>query len=601
MHYSKYFRPPFLLTFLLLSLLSLCIPTDCLGARILAFGIAQTPGSITILASGTPVMRFRESAISPQIANRITAALNQAALRGVRPQAVVARKSAGGAVILIGSETLLEINAKLATSANNTPLGLAQTWASNIQKAYTNSYVAFATPVPLLVPLGETRSVSWGGTITTSLQASVTNPLIAAVNVASSPRRVIVNGLNRGPTEVVITGEGFEFSLAVEVKPWAATISPQVIGEITSPPLPPDDLRRILRNAVLASLRPMPGVSVQLAEPVRTSTGYQLTVKASGTDYLEIQTPVNVQLSTITPQLMKAPELVVSNYPERIREPATLLRDHLRNKVPLRVLWHHVSNYSQPLRFAVRLANLGSDTARVHITESGSGPHFDEIFVGHQAMVRYLSLSARGEGFVISIPPGRMADLYDVRLNQGDIVSGIAQLSPLEGAELMVEVVAENAWPADAYFMPVPAKMVQDPALTPYRFEANKSGEVTHDVGGAWGFFHIGRGASMNLQGKELFGDYGVLHDLKASLANNTDRPANGEIVVRAGGGVARGTFIIDGRIVETGLLQAGNEEILLRQPLAPGTQQSFRIRTIPQSGSNYPLTIILRSWQQQQ
>jgi hypothetical protein len=598
MHYSNYYRPPLLLTFLLLSLL--CLPATCLGARILVFGVEEAQGYIAITASGTPVMRFRQSAISPQIANRISSSLNQAALRGVRPGAVVARKSSGGAVILIGSETLLEINAKLAASANSTPLGLAQTWASNIQKAFANTYVAFATPIPLLVPLGESRSVSWGGTITFSLQVNSTNPLIAAANVATSPRRVIVNGLNRGPTEVVITGEGFEFRLPVEVKPWAATVSPQVTGEITSPPLPADDLRRILRNAVLAGVRPMPGASIQLAEPVRTATGYQLTVRASGPDCLDVITPVNVQLTTITPQLAKAPELVVSNYPERIREPATLLRDHLRHKVPLRVLWHHVSNFSQPLRFAVRMANLGSETARVHITESGSGPHFDEIFVGHQAMVRYLSLSARGEGFVISIPPGRMADLYDVRLNQGDIVSGIAQLSPLQGGDLMVEVVAENAWPTDAYFMPVPAKIVQDAALTPYRFEANKSGEVTHDVGGAWGFHHIGRGASTNLQGKELFGDYGVLYDVKAMLANNTDRPANAEIVVRAGGGVARGTFIIDGRIVETGLLQAGNEEILLRQPLLPSTQQSFRIRTIPQSGSNYPLTIILRSWQQQ-
>ena len=55
-----------------------------------------------------------------------------------------------------------------------------------------------------------------------------------------------------------------------------------------------------------------------------------------------------------------------------------------------------------------------------------------------------------------------MLDLYDVAA-AGPIVSGLSTLTPTAGNNLMLEVVAEDVWPTDAYFAPVPARMDIDP------------------------------------------------------------------------------------------------------------------------------------------
>lgn len=61
-----------------------------------------------------------------------------------------------------------------------------------------------------------------------------------------------------------------------------------------------------------------------------------------------------------------------------------------------------------------------------------------------------------------------------------------------------------------------------------------------------------------------------------------------------ADGGVARGVVWLEGQEVELPLLRPGEGFILGRYTLAPGGQQTVSLSTLPASGSNYPLRLLL-------
>jgi hypothetical protein len=183
-----------------------------------------------------------------------------------------------------------------------------------------------------------------------------------------------------------------------------------------------------------------------------------------------------------------------------------------------------------------------------------------------------------------------------VRVPVDDIVSGLARVSPLEGDDLLLEVLAEDIWPTDAYFPPVPDRLRADPPLTPYRYEAAKEVSLAHEAGGAWSFYSIGRDYSTNLQGQKLFGDYGVRYTITITCKNPTPQPARCFVTLRAGGGVARASYFLHGKLTETGLLRSGVEETIERLQLASGEERVLKFITVPESGSNYPITLTVRS-----
>jgi len=399
-----------------------------------------------------------------------------------------------------------------------------------------------------------------------------------------------------GATTLTAALPGDSVALPVEVKAWAVRMSGPAVAEITAPPLPPDDLRRTLRNAVLSVAQPAAGASLQLGEPRVNGGHYELPLQADGPGCFDVDETVPVELKVLALPAPTVAQLLVSNLPEKITEPATLLRERLIGKAPVRLLWHHVNKCARPLRFVVRLVNLGEAPARVHVTDAATGPHDDEIFVGHQAMTRFLALSEQGEGYVLRVPAGRVLDLYDVRLPVEKIVSGLARLTPVEGTDLLLEVLAEDAWPTDAFFPAVPPRLRNDPPLTPYRFEAAKEVALAYEAGGPWTFYALGRDGSTNLQGQKLYGDYGVLHTITITCKNPTAEAARCFMTLHAGGGVARASYFLDGKLNETGLLRPGVEETIATLQLAPNEQRVVKLITMPESGSNYPITLTVRA-----
>ena len=571
-------------------------PSGALAARFLHFEAVPRQQGVELIAAGKLLLRVRPGMTINGGVAELATELNRLAFSGLKPADLTVRTVPAGTQIVVGTRPLVTLDKATALLGGSTPSGLAGSWAANLKAILVAPYVVLEPRTRLQVPLGETRTVCWGGTAAVDLTFAAASPDIAGVQLDNNGASLLVRGVGLGSTTLTATVPGDSVRVPVEVKAWAARLAGPAVAEVTSPPLPPDDLRRTLRNAVLSITRPAPGASVQLGEPRGHGARYAIPLKAGGPDCFDVSVDVPVELKAIALPVPGVQQLLVSNQPERITEPATLLRERLIGKAPVRLLWHHVNKAKRPLRFVVRLVNPGETPARVHVTESASGPHNDEIFVGHQAMMRFLGLVAQGEGYVLSIPAGRMLDLHDVRMPAEDIVSGLARVSPIAGDDLLLEVLAEDAWPTDAYFLPVPDRLRADPPLTPYRYEAAKEVPLAYEAGGAWSFYSIGRDFSANLQGQKLFGDYGVLYTITITCKNPTAEPARCFMTLRAGGGVARASYFLHGKLTETGLLRSGVEEVIERLLLAPGEERVVKLVTMPESGSNYPITLTVRS-----
>ncbi|MCE5238305.1 hypothetical protein LLH23_07405 [bacterium] len=551
--------------------------------------------SVELVAGGKALLRLRPGMAINGGAASLADKLNRLAFAGLKPSKISVRTTSAGVQIMAAGMPLVTVDKATAQLASSTPAGLAASWATSLKEALVAPYVVLEPRARLQVPLGETRAVRWGGTATVDLTFTAADPAVAGVQLDGKGESLLVQGLGLGSTALTASMPGDSLQLTVEVKAWAVRLAGSAVAEVTSPPLPADDLRRTLRNAVLSVAQPAPGASLQLGEPHGGGGRYEVPVKAAGQDCFEVSLSVPVSLKVSSVSMPTLHQLLVSNLPEKITEPATLLRERLLGRAPVRLLWHHVNKAGRPLRFVTRLVNLGNTTARVHLTESASGPHDDEIFVGHQAMMRFLALVTQGEGYVLRLPPGRMLDLYDVRLPASGIVSGLARITPLEGDNLLLEVLAEDAWPTDAYFPVVPDRLRDDPPLTPYAYEAAKEVSMAYEAGGGWAFYSIGKDFSTNLQGQKLYGDYGVRYTIEIKCKNPTAQAARCLITLRAGGGVARASYFLRGDLTETGLLRPGLEETIDRFELAPGEERTLRLITMPESGSNYPITLTVR------
>jgi hypothetical protein len=288
--------------------------------------------------------------------------------------------------------------------------------------------------------------------------------------------------------------------------------------------------------------------------------------------------------------------LLISNEPERIAAFGTLLVGTLPGMECVRLLYHHKNVMSKTCRVVVRVSNVSDDRAGVHITNAPAGPGRDELFVGHLAADRFAKALRAGRGYVLWIPPGRSCEVGEWDVPPGQIISGIAHLTALTDTDLRVTVSADSPASSTTELPLVPSRLYEVRHQAGTLFHPVKYETAEHTAGDPWLFLHIGKMGVEDSDGNILHGDYGVEYILKVKMTNPAAHEARFEIALRGGGGAARGIFDIDGRLVETQMLRSGQEEVLARMKVGPGETRTVNVRTMPESASNYPVTLVVRS-----
>jgi len=521
--------------------------------------------------------------------------LAQQGLRGIPAQDIRTARLDSSYAIMAGDVLLVTVDKRTADLADSHPQKLAQQWAENLRRVFVSPYVCLDWAVGTVVPLGESRRIHYGGTYAGQLSASSEDPTV--ISVALDPHRQVlaIKGLARGSNRITVTTEAISDSFSVRCLPWAGTITHPIAAQLTTPQAPDEIMQAAALNALLASINAEPEASVDIGQLQRSFAGWQSPVQITGPGYLSRRETVNIGVDLISRPTASPQSVLVSNEPERVTGPGTLLRERLGTGESCRLLWHHVNDTaSVPLTFTVRVVNTSDEPAKVFILGDQAGPSTDEIHSGHVAMYDFWRMLLGSVGYVATIPGASAWRAYQCTTMPARIVSGICQMTNIGPEAVMVEVAAQSG-ASDMPLVAVDTNAEHLSKLSEFRYDARQTAELFHQIGGAWSFLRIGKPSS-DPDIAQLPGHYGVLYDITVKVDNARQQPATFELVATAAGGAGRGVYLIDGHLTDTGTMRPYEERRLWRGPVAAGASRSFPVQTIPQAGSNYPVMLVVRT-----
>ncbi|MBI2301759.1 MAG: hypothetical protein HYU66_22885 [Armatimonadetes bacterium] len=580
--------------------LLLGVPGAAQAASTLEFEVRAETGAAAVAVVGGPVLiRLRGASAAAQ-AQVIVARLARLAEAGTAPAAFEIRRAGADTAVFAGGAVVCTATAEAARAARATPKGLAGDWQANLRKAFAGPYVSAV--VPPLLPFGESTPIALRGQPAgTAVSATVTGAAAARVDERSAS--VSVTGNAVGPATLTLRRGPASLTLNFEIRMKAGRVAGPVRAAFTGSGTPAEMIRTAILSELYAVAELQPGVRIEPSLPRGAAgltpggqTVVPVSVRLSGGDTIPVTTDVDVSLSDRDWPEQPADRLLVSNDPEKVAGSQLLLRGVLPAGQRTRLLFHHKTIADRPLAYEVRLLNQTDAPSRVHLRDATCGPSEDEIFVGHQACLGYWRQRLAGQGYCLLIPPHTAWTVRAVVAPPNDIVSGLCELTPIEGGPVEMELVATSGPPVSG------PRGIAGPSTAdsagiclferPYKAEAG-----SYTAGGMHAFLNVGRDPIRSIAGTPLQGDYGVIYTLDFDFDNPGAAPARFELVFSADGGVARGVLVVDGKLRETGLVRPAQQERVLDLELPPGGRQRVNVRLMPQSGSNYPLRLVGRPY----
>jgi hypothetical protein len=531
-------------------------------------------------------------------AYRAARVLNELAENGVSSPSIEVRRAGASYSVLVESKEVVGISKWLAFACGSMPEALARTWADSIRRVFDQPYLSM--PVAgQVVPLGETRRISVRGNLKQGLAATGA-PAIVRAQTELAPPCVVLVGVGVGDAQVGVKTGSAQLLVAVKVMKYAARIRGAAMAAVTGLAVPTQILSKAAAQAARLAAEPEPGTSLQLGSPTLHGRSLgagedaecHVLVTATGNGYLPRSQQVWVKIRNFAVASRPASSLIVSNEPEMLSTTGTWSLTTLFRDSPVRLLYHHVNSTGSPAVLLVELINVSAQDARIQIVEGSGGPSRDEIFAGHQAARMFLGRLKRHVGYVAVVPPNARYAAAAAIMAPGQIVSGVAEyrlfdpgpvrlrvrLAPLDANYFLQPSTPEDAVMPDRHFaVPDPTRVVK----------------VNYQVGGQWAFVTIGKPTrALSSRNTDI---YGVIYELQIELGNPTETTASVRVDLEASSGLARGVLLVEGREVELPLLRANDEATVARFLLPPGARRTVAVRTMPQSGSHYPVRVMVR------
>ena len=455
------------------------------------------------------------------------------------------------------------------------------------------------------VPIGFNQNLRVSGVLG-NITAVLANPALADMFVNQETRTITLYGRAPGDTLLTVSDmRGQTREVKVHVAYNAGAIADAAEIRITGNPasslfVKEQALAAAARAAVLrpggrASTaldelnfsRPLASDDIAIVDGPITLYGDGLFT-VQGTTHVRV---VNFAQPRIRPKM-----LMVSDFPETLKENGVLFTADLTREQPSRFLYYHYNPAGQPdRRIVLRAQNTANEPALVQFISGVAGPGAYEMEVGHLSTQRFLVHEAQNEGTVISVPPNATISLVDQPLPAKSVVQNILQLRELEGVPLHLTLMAVDA--NDQLAGPVPLELLQGDVkhargVYPIpEFYFDYSWSVTDNPLEV----SIGQIPLPNLrQGEALAGDYGVLQSISFTVYNPSDAAQAVALYQNPRGGGATGTYLID-RVLVQSHAAAAFTKYKLRQYMVP--KHGFiriSVVTMPEGGSSYPVRLIL-------
>ena len=304
-----------------------------------------------------------------------------------------------------------------------------------------------------------------------------------------------------------------------------------------------------------------------------------IPVKIWGQGLRTVRQDVIVRVENLRVEGFRDPSRIyVSNSPESLSHSGELLKGTLFHASASRFIIHHKNVSKGNLNFVFFVSNPNHEPAFVRVVGDILGVWDKEMIAGHDSVARFMNAEKDGVGYLLEVPPGGSATLKKFSFGPGQIVSGLCEVQVIRGHGIDFSVRVLDPFLPDQ----APSREIGD-------FQSNR----------AHGYYASPRipvkgsvGASGDLA--PLHGNYGVTYDIALTVENPGPVRETVDVVFAPAGGPAMGTFFIDGVLTQTKTVKPPDKCTILTLRMEPGATRHVRLLTIPESGSYYPVRLIV-------
>jgi len=487
-------------------------------------------------------------------------------------------------------------------------------FATTLAQAASPTPIASPSPAPTLslspnsVDLNpaQQRVVSVTGA-TAPLQLTLDQRI---VNVSADPAgtsvTVTATQATGNDTLHVTDANGATADVAIRVAFNAGTIVPQTTLSITGDPAQPDWLADRVTKWVTRLTQTVPGAQVSIgavtppAAPLLpgSSAQFVVPVQISGNGQYFDQsgtTTVTVQNTTLPPF---APGLLFyDDDPEHVSQDGVLFRGSVAFGAPARLYYYH-DDTSDPRRLVVALQGSSEDPTSVQLIEATAGPNIDVMQVGQTVTKKFLLTNSQHEGVILDLSSDDPFLVTDLPMAARQLVAGTADVRVLSGGPVQVTVLAVSPGVN-------PQTLMNGPVLPGdghhragvFSIAGFGNAQLNYTVGGDDADLVLGDtdptppNVNPSSDGHD-YGDYGVVHTIDVTLANPGSTPAAAYLFLQPLAGPARGSFLIDGNLVDVGCVRVPSRYQVTAFELSPGQTSHTVVQTMTDGGSFYPVRV---------
>lgn len=558
-------------------------------------------------AAGVTLLRLRGQGAEGK-AQRLASQLNDARWRGVSPEALQVLWVRGGYELQLEGKPLLTVTHTLARLLGSDPKALARQWAHRLRQALSWRWLA----IPLteaVIAVGEEVTIPLLGNAVGDVQveARPVEPVRWRIGGDKKGVFIAVEGVDVGAGILRIVkgnvGVRLPFRVLYRAARWRQTPVAWGRGKKVSLLM----VREAVENALLMALQFQLGAQWQIAPApdgylpsfVKPNEALPWRVQVTGEQLLPVDEVVTIPLRPFPSSLGEADLLVISNDPETFQDYRVLCRGLLPIGQTVRFMVHHRNGLNRSAALSLELLNTEEHPVSI-VARFGFGtPRESELQVGHEATTSFLQGLTDDAAVRLTLPAQSAYRLLRFALKPRDTASALVEIRLDEPAGIAYRVVALPTIPpkTDLLSGTQLAEALTSNNDPPPFPQPTRILESTHVAGGPWTFLSIGRfGLRHPLKGRTLHGNYGVVYRTTVRFVNPTDRSWRAQLLVEPTGGVARGAFVVNGRVVEVPLLRPYQEHLLHAFSLAPHQTQSVTVITVPSAGSFYPIQLVART-----
>jgi hypothetical protein len=439
------------------------------------------------------------------------------------------------------------------------------------------------------------------------LQATLDRRLVN-VTVSADATSVTITATQATGSDLLhlVDADGAHAELPIRVAFNAGTIVPQTTLDVTGTPADSDWLAAQVTSWVTRLTKSLPGAQTTIGAPSPlpvplapgASMRFVVPVQIGGNgQYFDQSGTTTVDVRNLAMQPFSPGMLFYDDDPERVTADGVLFRGRVSVAQPTRLYYYHDDD-ADPRMLVVAVTSDSQDPTSVQLVDASAGPNIDVMHVGQTLTKNFLLTKEHGEGVLVNLSQDEPFLISETPMAYRQLVSGTVDLRVLSGGPVVVTVLAVSAG--------IDPRSLIDGSLLPgdghhrtgvFQISGFGSDALRYSAGGPDATLVIGDtdptppSADPQASGHD-YGDYGVVHTIDVTMTNPGSAPFAAYLFFKPLAGPARGSFLLDGNLLDIGCVRMPTPYQIASFELAAGQAYHTVIRTMTDGGSFYPAQI---------